>query len=644
MTNSRYVRSALAEMALANMAPMIRWDLLEQRSFKSAYGFATDGEITFGTTGVSFKTSDFFQGARAVLSDTHEAVITDVDGDEWQLFSKRVEGKPGLVLSSGTRRVPLPDFGVLANDPDVRLRSLDEAAIEVNLPTSARDKWREILKERSLENDEVDQFKGDLRDTPIFLERSIRSDIEAGQSKVSSLVPSSRRYYERLVGVWDGSDSVVDFAGGGGREFLADLSRWHPHDGFLLSLLLSSHSMLSAQIGVEHLNSSDLVRAYGFIENNGDLLSRLGAIEIGMRILRQRPEVKPYVIRLAEQIRDDDDESPNSEFKLFSALFVFVDGEISRSRLFSGRPPFYRRLASMAHAALIQRQLIQLGVDHAHFSEWAFGSRGDHFYMQSLADMRVEPRWNPDFAGPRQMRLEFLGRIVLAANSFEKNIGTGDLYELLLGEQSESLHSFAEFPYSFFPGPLEGHGISPNALPDDLASFIETKLKEGEAEPSSFIALVNSAMIYRVDSGQAELAAKALRLAKYRLANVEDQSQLLGILNGLATVAGVSRSSALADELRILVRRYRKDPQFRFSIENALRICMVASASRDDLIEWREFTGAWLAEFAFGDLEGDEGNVLYSHLRCLFRAVPKLWVSCAKAEAALKAYVNRQAG
>ena len=640
MTNSRYARSALAEMALSNMAPMIRWDLLDEPSFKAEYSFTTDGEIAFGKTGVSFKSSGFFQALREVLSGTPEAVITDFDGEEWTLSSEQMEGKPGLILSSRERRVALPDYGVLANDPDVRLRSLDEAAIEVNLPTNAYNKWRDVLKERNIENEEFDKFSRDLRDTPVSLEQSVRSELEAGKSTVSSLVPSSRRYYERLVGVWDGSESVVDYAGGEGKDFLAVLPARHPYDGFLLSLLLSSHAMLTAQICVDHLKGSDLVRAYEFLENNGDLLSRLGAIEIGMRILPQRPEVESHVVRLSQQIRDDDDESPNSEFKLFSALFILVDGEISRSRLLSGRPPFYRRLASMAHAALIQRQLVRWGVEPAHFSEWAFGCRAEEFYMQSLADMRMEPRWNPDLAGHRQLKLEFLSRIVLAANSLEKNIGTGDLYELVLGEHSESLHSLAEFPFSFFPGPLEGHGVSPNALPDELASFIETGLKGGEAEPSSFIALVNSAMVYRLDSGQAELAAKALRLAKYQLANVEDKSQLLGILNGLGTVAAVTRSSALADELRILVRRYRMDPQFGFSIEDALRICMVASASRENVVEWRQFAGDWLTELAFAELTHDEGDTLYSHLRCLLRAVPELWVSCAKAMAALNAYVN----
>ena len=58
-----------------------------------------------------------------------------------------------------------------------RLRSLDEAASDVNLPSSARDVWRNILSERALEDDEVDEFHSEFRDTPIQKARSIRGEI-----------------------------------------------------------------------------------------------------------------------------------------------------------------------------------------------------------------------------------------------------------------------------------------------------------------------------------------------------------------------------------------------------------------------------------------------------------------------------------
>ena len=295
----------------------------------------------------------------------------------------------------------------------------------------------------------------------------------------------------------------------------------------------------------------------------------------------------------------------------------------------------------MSQAALIHRQLVNSGIQYDPFCEWAFNNLDEQYYMQSLVDMRLEPRWNPDLAAPSHLKAEFFGRIMIAATNYEKNIKGGELHSLILGSEHGSLLSLCEFPRPYFPGPLEGAENSPNSLPADLSEAIEAQLNADEVGPSSFIALVNSAMIFRVDSDQAELAAKALKLGNYRLANVEDKSQLLGILNGLATVAAVARNRALADELQILARKYRHDAKYGLSIDEALRICLVAAASRADLNDWREFAGDRLTELAFGELEGDEGNTLHSYLQCLCHAVPELWVSCSRADAALKAVIAR---
>jgi hypothetical protein len=236
------------------------------------------------------------------------------------------------------------------------------------------------------------------------------------------------------------------------------------------------------------------------------------------------------------------------------------------------------------------------------------------------------------------MKADFFGRIMIAAKNCEQNIKDGELSDLVLATESGSLYSLTDFFHPYLPGPLEGAEESQNILPAEIAKMIEIQLGAEEVKPLSFTALVNSALIFRIDADQAKLAARALKLGSYRLANIENKPQLLAILNGLATVAAVARSHPLADELRILVRSYRRDPQYALSIQEAMRICVVAAASRTDFSKWREFAGDWLMELAFSDLEGEDGKVLHSHLRCLCHAVPELWVSCGRADAALLAY------
>lgn len=642
MTKTRYERAALASTALELVPPLLRKSLLNDQHFREQYGLKTEAMIVLGSSDISFQRSALFNAVRAVLAGESPVELIDAEHGTWDLTNVAREGqRPNLVLSSDQRRLVLPDCSVLSGEASTRIRCLDECAADVCLPRHAQGQWRAILGERALEDDEVDIFHADIRDTPVHVERAIRTEVTAGKSSVSSLVPRSRCYFERLVGAYDGSRSVRDYAAGAGQRFFRHLSEWRPYEGFLFSLLLSSHSALTAEIAVDHLVPEELEEAYDFLEKRGDMLSRLGAVEIGLRIRPSRPEVEPFLLRLVHRISDDDAEGNGSEFELFSALFVLVDGELARTRLLAKEPPFYRRLASLAQAALIHRQLVQCGIDYQRFAEWAVSNRGEHYYMQSFADMRTEPRWNPDLAAPPQMQADCFGRIIIAGNTFHANLSNGDLRNTILGDGEQSLSRLSEFPRPYLPGPLEGTEDSANVLPEALARVIEEQLNRQEIEAASLIALVNSATIFRITSDHAELAARALRLGNYTLAKLENKSQLVSILIGLATVAAVSRNLALADELRILVRRYRSDPQYGFSVEQAMRMCLVAAASRQDVIEWRTFAGEWLTELAFGDLEGNDGVVLQSRLLALLHSVPELWVSCARASAALEAWCSR---
>ena len=642
MTNSPYARSALAQAALELAPPLIRETLLKESDFREEYGFRADAVLAFGDSGVSIQRHELFEAIRKILSGAPGMEVAGTDGRKWTLKNDtKIGEQPTLAISNGRQGLILPDFGALSPNRNKRLHALDEAASDVNLPAGARDAWRNVLSERALKDEEVDEFDSDFRDTPVHCGRSIRSEIENGRSRISSFVPLSRRYFERLVGAYDGSASIRDYAAGRGRQFVQQLSVWRPYDGFLYSLLLSSHSALTAEIGVEDLGNEELVRAFEFLEKHGDRISQLGAIEVGLRVFAKRPAIEPSLIRLIQQIRDDDVDAKASSFKFLSALFLLLDGELSRLRLLSPEPPFYRRLASLSQAALIHRQIVNSGVETDPFCEWAFSNRRGHYSLQSLVDMRLEPRWNPDLGAASQMKAEFFGRIMITAKHFEKNIKGGELHDLVLGTDPGSLHSLSEFPRPYYPGPLEGAEACPNTLPADVSEAIRIQLGSEEVAPSSFIALVNSALIFSINSDQAALAAKALKRGSYRLANVENKLQLLTILDSLATVSAVTRSSALADELRILVRRYRLHDHFALSIEETMRICLIAAASRADLNHWREYSGDWLTELAFGDLEGDDGEVLQSCVKYLCHVVPELWISCARADAALTAFNGR---
>ena len=286
---------------------------------------------------------------------------------------------------------------------------------------------------------------------------------------------------------------------------------------------------------------------------------------------------------------------------------------------------------------MIQRQLMDVNIDIDLFSKEIFRNHGGPHYLQSLTDMRSEPRWDPDFATAAQIKADFFGRILIAAKKYEQNITGSQIYDLIFGDSAGSLQSLSHPFYSYLPGPLEGTEDTQHTLPPEFAEVIETQLGAEEVGPSSFPALVNFSLIYRIGTDQAELATTTLKRANHHLRNIKDKSQLVAILGGLSTVAAVARSPALADELQILVRKYGRDATYELSIQEAIKICLVAAASRSEVSEWTKFVGDWLTELAFGDLKDDEAQEFYLSLNWLCHVVPELWVSCGRADAALLA-------
>ncbi|MFC5700159.1 hypothetical protein ACFPVX_02600 [Cohnella faecalis] len=640
MTNNPFIKPETAKLALTHIPPLIANTLLEKKEFTNEYGITLNAVLSVDNIKFAIQRSTLYNAIRN--STSNGTIVEDDNGGRWNLLSITTDGKSrGFKLTDGHQEIVFPELFSLSPDRSVRLHNINEIAKEINMSSAELEKWQTVLDNRALYDDEVELLNKYIQETPIKLAQSIRRRFLRGSVTKELLVPTSFDYYSRLVGTYDDASSVNEYAIGNCREFIKQLSSWHPYDGLMFSLFLSSHLSLTSEIDVDHLSNEELVRAYDFLDKNGDRLSQIGAIEIGLRIFTTRPEIEQHLIRLIEQIRDDDSGASDSRFKLLSTLFMFVDSELIASRLFTSKPPFYRRLAALAQAALISRQLISVKINISSFCEWLANNLDETYYLQTLIDMRSEPRWYPELAEDVHLKANYLGRIITAALNFTQDIKDSKLYDLILGSHPDSLSKFTTSLDVFFPGPLEGGEETPNALPLEISKAIDTQLSSEVTTLSSFIALVNSALIFRIGIDQSELAAKALKLGSYRLANVQEKSQLLTILNGLATVAAISRSCALADDLRIVVRRYMHDAQFALSIEESMRIFLISASSREDPRQWRTFLGDCLNELAFGELRGKDGELLYSYLQSLCGLVPELWISCSRAEAALVAFNTR---
>jgi hypothetical protein len=636
MTPVHHEDSLLALTALKFFPVSIRESLISDSSFRNRYGLSNDGQITFGDNEVSFQTSGFYNSIRKILEKRGaQKILLDTSEREWLLEIVLVNKECRISLSHGECKFFLPDLSAFSPDRTERLNAFERIAEEVNLPEKTVNKWRKILSYAALQDDEFGELHNEIKETPIRVATLVKTEITRGESSFSTIIPRSSHYFNSLVGEYQQSLNIVEYASSEAKKHISQLMSWRAYDGFLLALLLSSHSSLPSTIDINRLNEDTLVQAYDWLKVKGDRISQLGAIEIGLSILDKHPKIEPYIANLIQQIRDDNCNDGHSRFMLLSALIVLVDGEFARTRIFCEKPPFWRRLSSIAQASLIEREIISLPVDVTDFSKWALQTRAQLYYLQGMSDLRQEPRWQPDSVSATQLKAEFIGRIINVANQNTSKIEASTLSDLLFGESPESLQLLIEFPFPFLPGPLEG-GIELKTTPsEDFLRVIEEQLSENRLQPTSFAALVNSALLFRFDSNQAELAVKAIRGVKYQLKQIGNKDDLIYVLRGLATVASVTRSVELADELKILVRRYRHEPIHKLSAEDTLWLGLIAAAAHSDLTNWCHFVGEWVTELAFQTLQHNEIEKLHSHIQQLCHIVPELWVTCGRADAAL---------
>jgi hypothetical protein len=181
-----------------------------------------------------------------------------------------------------------------------------------------------------------------------------------------------------------------------------------------------------------------VLRVYRWLEESGDRISQLGGIERGLAYLDSIPNLESDLINLIQYFLDDDPNNVAGRLTLLSSLIVLVEGEVARAGIAKGRPPFWRRLATIAHASVLEREFNVIGMPSSEFIEWAMQSRGQLFYLQTYIDLRTEPRWLPDFALPGQLKAECIGRIAFAAHQNSAKIQTPPLKALCSRRDQEA--------------------------------------------------------------------------------------------------------------------------------------------------------------------------------------------------------------
>ena len=636
MANSTNLPGQLA-LALLRLFPIsIRDEITSDASFREQYDLTTDSTVSLNGLGISLRGSDLLAAVRTLFKGSDDIVaVKTISGVPIELSIERGQKHKLFLTIEGTRR-SMPSFWMLSEDQEARLAHFSEEVETANLPTATIQMWKDRLENGCSTEKEMDELKRELDLIPQHMAENIREELTKPDGRIAVLVPRDEKYYYFLIGKRDDASNVEEYAQGYAKQHIERLLRWDFKKGLAQCLLFCASPVLSGLIHISDQAASEVEGFFTWLSEHGDRFSQVAGIEVGIRSLTHFPGLEPILVRMVEEIRDEDPDIGNSRAALAANLLVFVDGELARIRLFRNEPPFWRRMAAVAQASMIERELVAAGADNEDSSDW-LSLRAEYFFMQSLADLRLQPRCIPDLITAKQLKIEFLMRLRIVSLHSSDRLPEGPLRNLLLGLGDGGLEKHTAVPSAFAPGPIEGGMEEGAAFPDDLVKELRKLGGDIPLDARAFTSLVNCCLVFRFDEEVAGLIVSLLRKVQYRLNLKRDPDVGFALIMGLAIIAASARHPALANEVRVLARVLRRRGDVIACAGDQIRIALIACASTAELQDWCEAVGDWLFEIANGEMERKEAIETRSHLHVLCHAVPQLWPHIAKADAALAA-------
>lgn len=580
-----------------------------------------------------FDRDEAWNAVSKASSGDGSSLIEDTEGKEWNI-AQGGDGRVFMRVDGADRPLAFPDVEYMATESESRLRHLHQRCAELGIRESSVLELREKLERRALTPREVEQVQSFYEKHPLPLLERLKDELRS-ETTINALFPGDALYYENTIGAWGGEPDIADFADSHSPE-LGDF----PFDVQLeLGLLRSGHSStvpiaLFNEADVDELRRFIVARASGldiwsltgFIEG---LLSRPDVLDsFAEELLQALTEFDRVVNRSAERIR------------LAGSLCKAADDRIRSAMAGKPHSPYWRRLAAMSQAAVVERALIDASASIEPFTERMEGLIGP-YYWASTIDMQEEPMWAPFLLSEHQLQQELVGRVLIAWQKhiagtplFEK---TGDRFSPIL----EALSECRDMIHGSLPGPAEGATTlveCPGEMIDGIDGLLNADVS-AKAGAWGTLAVVGTALLLPtdvldrlladiVDSGVAPFAECG-----------ENQTQ--HTLIRLAHLAAASRNEPLSKAIIKLARDLSSIRDYGFPTYACLLVSAIAVAAISDRSRWRESLLECVGHAAFHCEDRHEAINCMAAIDGFGKADWTLRLPMAKAGAALKSVMSR---
>lgn len=342
----------------------------------------------------------YFSDFRTALATTElgQSASTPVRRDQSPISVLRVADGYFVAQNGAGDQAALPELALL--DPSASVRQCGyNHILQRSRPCWPRAKdWELILLDRTLDDSEFGRMLDETQaiGEPRIL--AIQEIVRRGRFGASDIVPADRTYYESLIGPMPDGLESVNFVQSHLMPHLKEVLARDPGWGLRCIQIANLDDLIDpAQLCAE-ISNEVLFAAFGNIGAGTSPQSVLTTYKLAS----QRSATDPSFEGLATEAlgailrRASKENEPIDDDALYVALLGLSLSVIGRTDELCLAPPYWRRLAACAHAALMVDMIDFSGWNFERLCQWCDSQRNAETGAVDVLDLVREPVWRAD--------------------------------------------------------------------------------------------------------------------------------------------------------------------------------------------------------------------------------------------------------
>ena len=444
------------------------------------------------------------------------------------------------------------------------------------------------IVDRALTDDEIASLLSELANGVIARWARLRRLFDQCASvAIEDIVPNDISYYERLCGPRPSHHSPDSYIQDTLIPYRMRLLRNDLRTGLEISLLGALRDDLCPGQWLTDVHDDDVWSALARHRRSNSPFVLIAAIDVALYRQgdsRFREFSEDAIAALSKAMCNKD---PAKDYHgLVASLCDFVSSRISLVKGCVGTLGYWKRMCGWMQAAQIVEALAQSSdrIDTRVLGEWADRAVAATGLLAGFVDLRNEPMWPPTRQTREVWSNEIVGRLCLLKKRHEA-AGRGiPGWNRVSMDLKEAIGKWQRGALSF-PGPLEGHRMPSDRVPDSVTEELEG-MWEGKPD-YALRALSSICLVFFASETVLEVAREAVRGVPH-----DPSDSSIERLENASSVAARSRNVALAQAIGVAVIGMARKVESRQHVMRLLFIILTAAAAYEDRDQW----GEWLDE------------------------------------------------